>query len=84
MNKVFRVHWTEYERGWGQRPDGTSYHKTKKIAENFVDKVHGDRTGPVPDEYTKAGDIEEVKVSKKIFDQVQEKGSIWGHVTRWL
>jgi hypothetical protein len=33
---VYAVEWTEYERGWGQRPDGISYHRTKEDALTFT------------------------------------------------
>lgn len=32
MYGCYRVQWTEYERGWGQRPDGTQYFATEQQA----------------------------------------------------
>jgi hypothetical protein len=32
MNVVYRVNFTEFESGWGQRPDGYIMAKTKEIA----------------------------------------------------
>lgn len=49
---VYVVPWTEYERGWGSRPDGYSVHSTKELAEKYVNDTCGDRSGPVPDEYS--------------------------------
>ena len=36
MNAAYQIEWTEYERGWGPRPDGKSYHKSKKDADEFI------------------------------------------------
>ncbi len=46
--------WTEFERGWGSRPDGASLHLTKEDAEAFVveyNKVFNNEKS-APDEYT--------------------------------
>ena len=49
--------WTEYERGWGSRPDGTSLHLTDKNYKLFVEDYlvkerQRNSSGKVPDEYT--------------------------------
>ncbi len=76
---VYQVNWTEYERGWGQRPDGTTYHKTKELAEKYIqyyDNKYNSGTS-VPDCYTRAEPPVLVEVSKEIFDEVQKKEMIW-------
>lgn len=36
MYCAYKVHWTEYERGWGQRPDGTTLHMNKSAADEYI------------------------------------------------
>lgn len=50
-NVVFIVEMTEYERGWGQRPDGFLAFVTEDAAKAHVYEETADRTGPAPDEY---------------------------------
>jgi len=57
MANLWMFTWTEYERGWGQRPDGCSLHATKEDALQFVKdywkKERASDGGVVPDEYSK-------------------------------
>jgi hypothetical protein len=48
---VFVVEMTEYERGWGSRPDGNLAFVSEDAAKKYVQKQTADRTGPAPDEY---------------------------------
>lgn len=76
---VYAVSWTEYERGWGQRPDGVSLHKSKEAAEKYVsdyDKKHNNEL-TVPDWYCKGSSPKLIEVSKKIYDEVMKKGMTW-------
>lgn len=50
---AYAVEWTEYERGWGPRPDGFSLHPDEQAAEDFSHHVTKDYTGPAPDTYIK-------------------------------
>lgn len=34
---LYALDWTEYERGWGQRPDGTTYYASKEEAQIAAD-----------------------------------------------
>lgn len=65
--RIFRVHYVESERGWGQN----YYHKdfsTRRGAEAAVRRNHQfnerdyARTGCVPDYYIRAESIEEITV----------------------
>jgi hypothetical protein len=69
-------HWTESERGWGQRPDGYSLHLTAELAKQYVVEYNAKLpSGPAPDEYTFAdGGAVEVEVSEKLHQMLQEKG----------
>lgn len=61
----YRVHYTEYERGWGSRPDGhtdfDSYEEALQHKETFNAKNDKDT---VPDWYMIAGDPILVDVGK--------------------
>lgn len=57
VNVKFRVHCTEYERGWGQRPWHADF-DTRVSAESFMERVNNHPAGPVPDEYDVAHQIE--------------------------
>lgn len=78
---AWAVHWTEYERGWGQRPDGVSYHKSKEDAEQYVkdyDKKYNNEPS-VPDLYSKGGTPKLEEVSKEVHDRLFKKGDsvVW-------
>ena len=36
MTKLFAMEWTEYEAGWGSRPDGFTIYKTKEAAKKHI------------------------------------------------
>lgn len=42
---------TEYERGWGQRPDGYHLFNSRDKAEAWIKNQYKGRSGPVPDCY---------------------------------
>jgi hypothetical protein len=76
---VYAVYWTEYERGWGQRPDGVSYHKDKESAIKYVsdyDKKFNNEPS-APDCYTKGGEPKLIEVDKKVYNEVMKKGVVW-------
>ena len=50
-NVVFIVEMTEYERGWGQRPDGFLAFGTEDAAKAYVQEETKGRTGPAPEIY---------------------------------
>jgi hypothetical protein len=54
MNHAFTVYvvkMTEYERGWGSRPDGYLAFRNEDAAVAYVDAKTKDRPHPAPDEY---------------------------------
>lgn len=76
---VYKVEWTEYERGWGQRPDGTSYHKSKEDAIKYIqeyDKKYNNEPS-APDCYTKGGSPHLAEVDKKLYNKVMKEGVVW-------
>ena len=69
MKTVVRVDWTEYERGWGQRPDGYSLHASVKDAKDYIKTYWDtmpDRSKGVPDEYSAPGEPYAVDVEDHI------------------
>lgn len=71
---VYEIRWTEYERGWGQRPDGVSLHKSLQDALETLKKHNAEQpTDHIPDIYTKGSDPKLIEVDKKTFDKVQKK-----------
>jgi hypothetical protein len=73
--------WTESERGWGQRPDGHSLHKSPEDAKAYIKRFEDDQkalNGPgVPDEYSFAeGRPTLVKITKAAADALEKKGDL--------
>lgn len=78
MNAVYAIEWTESERGWGTRHDGTSYHKSLVEATKYVkDFVAKQPPGPAPDIYVYPGEPKLVEVSADLYETVQQKGMTW-------
>lgn len=54
--KCWAQTWTESERGWGQRPDGYTLHKTKDDITHFLNRMRTREAeiykGQTPDEYS--------------------------------
>lgn len=70
MNALYCISWTEYERGWGSRPDGITLHRTKEDAEEFAyTYLHkNNKSNYVPDIYSiPNGDAKLIEVSEALF-----------------
>lgn len=55
---LFVIEITEYERGWGQRPEGYLVFLNEAAADNYIADEYKSRQGPAPDvywNYTKIG-----------------------------
>lgn len=58
MEKMVIIEWTEYERGWGCRPDGCSIHADAQSAQSYVNAEYAKRDrNYVPDEYSNPTDV---------------------------
>lgn len=84
MNVVYRVDWTETERGWGDRPDGTTFYSSKEEAQKHIDEhwawykeEYGDQA---PHEYSYPSDpsLFELK-DEKLYEEVKKKGKVSAH-----
>lgn len=73
---VVRQDWMESERGWGQRPDGYSLHRTAEDCKRFIKEYWSrmpprDQFGNPPDEYSfPSGEPFVVDVDQKTYDEV--------------
>lgn len=77
---VVKQEWTEYERGWGCRPDGFTLHLNKIKMEEFNKDYMGDRDGPTPDVYISPGVAEIVDVDEDVYEKIKESEfGIWGY-----
>jgi len=88
MPKAIRITWTEFERGWGTRPDGASLHQTREHAVAFIERVWDQPVrenldkGIVPDEYSRPDqtpqDAPEVEVSDEVLAKIIDgNGTAW-------
>jgi hypothetical protein len=66
---LYAIDWTEYERGWGQRPDGRTLHFSLEEANKYI-KDYWDSMpdGPAPDIYSRPDTPKLVEVDKKTYD----------------
>jgi len=74
---VYAIKWTEYERGWGNRPDGISYHASKEDAENFIKTYWDGMPDVAPYCYSSPGYAKLIEVEPEIWHTVQIKRNIW-------
>lgn len=79
IHAVYKIDWTEYERGWGQRPDGTTYHLTLEEAKKYIDDYWSKMPDNVPDEYSSPGKPTLVEVDKKTYDKIKKRPNTWKH-----
>ena len=62
VNVMYRVHCTESERGWGQKPFHADFN-TRAEAEAYMKRVNDQNNLPyVPDYYERADSIEMIEV----------------------
>lgn len=67
MNKLYISYCTEYEKGWGQRPDGVAMTDNLPEMEEFIKKM--DELGSI-DCYWRYSEPEEVYCDKDTFHKV--------------
>ena len=78
MAQVWKMDWTERERGFGQRPDGCSLHATQAEWARFIAEVRSRMPREAPDEY-EAPDRDEPELcecSEGLASLVGESGSL--------
>ncbi len=78
---LFAMSWTEYERGWGQRPDGYTFHSSVEEFQRFLKEFYAKQPAHVPDEYSKPNSNTPtvMMVSHSLYEYVSDNGSVWLH-----
>lgn len=79
----YRIDWTEFECGWGQRPDGYTLYLTRERASQHIDdhwaayKIQYGNT--VPDDYSAPSEPYLVECTEDIIKRIQwsETQYIW-------
>ena len=73
---VYRVDFTEYERGWGNRPDNFTLSLTKEIALKHKREYE---TGGNSEIYQRGSEPILVEVNQELYDFIKnsDKGVVW-------
>jgi hypothetical protein len=71
---VYKTDFTEYEAGWGQRPDGYTLATTKEKA--IKHKAEYEANGSY-ELYFRGDEPRLIEVSKEVYDIVKKDGLIW-------
>lgn len=79
MKTVYHIVWVESEAGWGQRPDGETFHKDKETMEAYRKKYSNAGN---ENYYSYAHKTDIVEVSEETYNIVQNKGTVWKHNTK--
>lgn len=76
---AYEVQVTEYERGWGQRPDGRLLFHTKEDAQRIIGEEYAkrSRTTYVPDIYEDYSEPRLVEISDEVARRMVNKTYIW-------
>ena len=70
MFALYEIQWTEYERGYGQRPDGESYYSSKELALKAIDDYWAKMPKEVPDCYSSPSDPKLVEVTEELYNSI--------------
>lgn len=83
---AFVLEATEFERGWGCRPDGFVSFKTEADADKFLAKVELEMkaASEVPYEYTTYEKVGYKEVDMAVVESLQTHGFIWTTKAPWL
>lgn len=77
MYWVYQIEWTEYEPGWGCRPDGKSYHASKEDADLYIASQRASASKSTSSDYSRPGTPNLVEVDKATFELVKRKKLVW-------
>lgn len=69
------VEMTEYERGWGQRPDGYMAFLTEDAANEYITEQTKDRTGSAPDVYVNYSKVGYRETNPKFLTSIKKSPS---------
>lgn len=76
-------HWAESERGWGQRPDGVSIHRTVADKDAFIKNYWDSLPKYAPNEYSFPSGTELVDVSQENYDAISGLGDRYYKRPQW-
>lgn len=76
------VEMTEYERGWGQRPDGYVAFLTEDAANEYIAEQTKDRTGSAPDVYVNYSKVGYRETNPKILTSIKKSPSKYMYFER--
>lgn len=84
---AYKVHWTEHERGWGTRPDGTTLHIDKKTADRYIEeywaKEKARNLDYVPDYYVSPSEPILCEVPEDVYAKFETEDSFWWDNRKW-
>lgn len=66
---LYKIEWTEYERGWGQRPDGETFHLSLDEANQYIKDYWKRMPDAVPDIYSRPGTPKLTEVDKNFYEE---------------
>lgn len=77
MTRAWVQQWTESERGWGERPDGFTAHRTHADLTKYIADYWAGMPDEAPDEYSKPdGKPFQYEVDDKLLPPVGETGAV--------
>lgn len=85
--KAYAQRWTEYERGWGSRPDGFTLYLTKESHAAHIERDKQARLDAegVPDEYSvPEGTVHEVHISDALVQKLVHNEATTGRPYLWF
>ncbi len=81
VHAAYRIDFTEFESGWGQRPDGSKLYASKADAEagsdEFVKQQREYLKGNPGGDYSVPGTPYMVEITKEEADRLAAEGSYW-------
>lgn len=80
MNIVYRCVWTEYEKGWGSRPDGVTYALTEEQLKTEIKRQEdcGDYEC-----FSRASEISQALVNDELLAKIKANTITRGTFTTW-
>ena len=77
---VFGESWTEFESGWGCRPDGYTLHLSKEHRDRYMESFYARQPKEVPREYSQPdNNLKPTAVEEDVYNQVVASGDgMWG------
>ena len=74
VTAVYYINWTEYESGWGQRPDGVSIHRSQAEAFRFKNMIEDKGSY---DYYSRGSHPILVEATPVMVDLLKDNDSAW-------